>query len=178
MADSEQHPEELTVGKINGVYGIKGWIKVFSHTSPIEQILQYQPWSLHKGRKQISIEIEQGKLHGKGVIALPQGFETRNDAESLVGYEIRIEADQLPELPEGDFYWHELEGLEVVNQAGEILGEIDRMMETGANDVLVVAATENSIDDEERLIPYVIGEVVIEVDLEQGLLKVNWDKDF
>lgn len=174
MADSGQ----LVVGTINGVYGIKGWVKVFSHTSPIEQVLQYQPWSLHKGKKQLSIEVEQGKLHGKGVIALPVGFETRNDAESLVGYEIRIEADQLPELPEGEFYWHELEGLTVVNQAEEILGEIDRMMETGANDVLVVAATVESIDDEERLIPYVIGEVVEEVDLEQRLLKVNWDKNY
>ena len=174
MSDSGQ----LVVGTINGVYGIKGWVKVFSHTSPIEQILQYQPWSLHKGSKQVSIEVAQGKLHGKGLIALPDGFETRNEAESLVGYEIRIEADQLPALPKGDYYWHELEGLQVVNQAGEVLGQIVRMMETGANDVMVVAATSDSIDDQERLIPFVMGNVVEQVDIEQGLLKVNWQSDY
>lgn len=174
MTDSDQ----LVVGSINGVYGIKGWVKVFSHTSPIEQILLYQPWSLHKGSKQVSVEVKEGKLHGKGVIALPDGFETRNDAESLVGYEIRIDSNQLPELPEGEFYWHELEGMQVVNRAGEVFGVVDRMIETGANDVMVVAATSDSVDDEERLIPFVIDEIVDEIDMEQKTLKVNWEKDY
>lgn len=174
MSDSEQ----LVVGSINGVYGIKGWVKVFSHTSPIEQILRYQPWSLHKGSKQIQMEIKEGKLHGKGVIALPDGFETRNDAESLIGYEVRVQADQLPDLPEGEYYWYELEGLEVVNKAGEVFGVVEKMIETGANDVLVVVATEKSIDEQERLIPFVMDEVVEEIDFEQGLLAVNWQKDY
>lgn len=174
MTDSDQ----LVVGSINGVYGIKGWVKVFSHTSPIEQILLYQPWSLHKGSKQVSVEVKEGKLHGKGIIALPDGFETRNDAESLVGYEIRIDANQLPELPEGEFYWHELEGMQVVNRAGEVFGVVDRMIETGANDVMVVSATSDSVDDEERLIPFVIDEIVDEIDMEQRTLTVNWEKDY
>ena len=174
MTDSAQ----LVVGSINGVYGIKGWVKVFSHTSPIEQILLYQPWSLHKGSKQVSVEVKEGKLHGKGVIALPDGFETRNDAESLVGYEIRIDANQLPELPEGEFYWHELEGMQVVNRAGEVFGVVDRMIETGANDVMVVSATSDSVDDEERLIPFVIDEIVDKIDMEQRTLTVNWEKDY
>ena len=174
MTDSDQ----LVVGSINGVYGIKGWVKVFSHTSPIEQILLYQPWSLHKGSKQVSIEVIDGKLHGKGVIALPDGFETRNDAESLVGYEIRIDANQLPELPEGEFYWHELEGMKVVNHAGEMFGVVDRMIETGANDVMVVSATIGSVDEEERLIPFVIDEIVDEIDMEHRTLTVNWEKDY
>jgi 16S rRNA processing protein RimM len=174
VTDSDQ----LVVGSINGVYGIKGWVKVFSHTSPTEQILLYQPWSLHKGSKQVSVEVKEGKLHGKGVIVLPDGFETRNDAESLVGYEIRIDANQLPELPEGEFYWHELEGMQVVNRAGEVFGVVDRMIETGANDVMVVSATSDSVDDEERLIPFVIDEIVDEIDMEQRTLTVNWEKDY
>lgn len=174
MEDSGQ----LVVGTINGVYGIKGWVKVFSHTSPIEQILQYQPWSLHKGKKQVSVGIADGKLHGKGLIALPEGFETRDEAESLVGYEVRIAVDQLPALDEGEFYWHQLEGLSVINEAGEMLGQVQKLIETGANDVLVVAATDTSIDDQERLIPYVEGEIVKQVDIEGKLLKVAWDKDF
>lgn len=174
MTDSAQ----LVVGTINGVYGIKGWVKVFSHTSPIEQILSYQPWSLHKGNKQLSVAITEGKLHGKGLIALPEGFENRDEAMSLVGYEIRIAKDQLPDLPEGEFYWHELQGMAVVNEAGEALGNVARMMETGANDVLVVAATEESIDDQERLIPFVMDEVVKQVDMKQRRLTVAWDKEY
>ena len=174
MKDSGQ----LVVGSINGVYGIKGWVKIFSHTSPIEQILRYQPWSLHKGSKQVSLKIEEGKLHGKGVIALPDGFETRNDAESLVGYEIRIDAEQLPELPDGEFYWHQLEGMKVVNRSSELLGVVSKMIETGANDVMVVVATSESIDEAERLIPFVVGETVDEIELAEQVITVNWEKDY
>lgn len=171
-------PKQLVVGAINGVYGIKGWVKVFSHTSPIEQILSYQPWSLRKGNKQVSVAIVEGKLHGKGLIALPEGFETRDEAESLVGYEVRIAAEQLPDLPEGEFYWHQLEGMDVVNEAQENLGRIERMMETGANDVIVVSATPDSVDDQERLIPFVMDEVVKAVDMQARLVTVAWDKEY
>ncbi len=175
MADSK---DELVVGSINGVYGIKGWVKVFSYTSPIEQILAYQPWKLRRGAKHQVLEVEDGKLHGKGVIVLPDGFQTRNDAESLIGFEIVVSRDQLPELKEGDFYWHELEGLTVVNEAEEILGVVSKMIETGANDVLVVVASESSIDDRERLIPLVMDKVVLAVDLTTGIVQVDWAADY
>ena len=183
MTDSEQ---QLVVGAINGVYGIKGWVKVYSYTSPIEQILQYQPWTLYKkgvdatsaSSKQITLEIAEGKIQGKGVIVLPKGFETRNEAESLTGYEIRIAAEQLPSLPEGEFYWHELEGMCVINEAEEVLGEVVKMIETGANDVLVIRATENSIDDQERLIPLVMEQVVKRIDSDKQEIRVIWEKDY
>ena len=175
MTDSEN---ELVVGAINGVYGIKGWLKVYSYTSPIEQILEYQPWILRKGKKQQTLEISDGKQHGKGIIVRPDEFESRTDAESLIGYEVRILRSQLPALPEGDYYWYELRGLTVVNEAGEVLGLVKEMIETGANDVLVVAANEASLDDKERLIPLVMDEVVLSVDTDASEIRVAWSSDW
>ena len=175
MTDSQG---QLCVGSINGVYGIKGWIKVYSYTHPLEQIFEYQPWILKKGDKQQQLKVSQGKTHGKGLIALPEGFESRNDAETIIGNEIWIEKAQLPALPEGEYYWFELEGLRVTNESGEILGEVSQLLETGANDVVVVKANAESIDDKERLIPYIVDKIVLNVDLEAGEMKVAWEADF
>tara|TARA_R110002072_G_C7953970_1_gene533414 strand:+ start:1541 stop:2068 length:528 start_codon:yes stop_codon:yes gene_type:complete len=175
VSDSEN---ELVVGAINGVYGIKGWVKVFSYTSPLEQILTYQPWVLYKGAKKKVLKVAEGKLHGKGIIVLPEAFETRNDAESLIGYEIRIDRALLPDLPEGEFYWHELQGMTVINEAEEILGEVKEILETGANDVLVVQSNKASIDDQERLVPLVMDQVVLQVDTGAREIRVNWAADY
>ena len=175
MTDSS---DELVVGAINGVYGIKGWVKVYSYTSPLDQILTYQPWILRKGTKQKALKIADGKAHGKGIIILPEGFETRSDAESLIGYEIRINRSQLADLPEGEFYWLELQGMTVINEANVVLGEVKEIIETGANDVLVVASNEASVDDRERLVPLVMDQVVLRVDTAVREIRVDWDADY
>jgi|TARA_B100001971_G_scaffold37719_1_gene32712 16S rRNA processing protein RimM len=169
--------EKLLVGKINGVYGVKGWVKVYSYTEPSEQILNYLPWYLKKGAKQHSVKVVEGKKQGKGLVALTDGIEDRTQAEELIGSEIWVDKDQLPNLEKGDYYWHQLEGLEVFNEAGEFLGEVSHLFETGANDVLVVKASEKSIDDMERLIPYVEKEIVLEIDLEERRILVAWGSD-
>ena len=169
--------EKLLVGKINGVYGVKGWVKVYSYTEPSEQILNYLPWYLKKGAKQHSVKVVEGKKQGKGLVALTDGIEDRTQAEELIGSEIWVDKDQLPNLEKGDYYWHQLEGLEVFNEAGEFLGEVSHLFETGANDVLVVKASEKSIDDMERLIPHVEKEIVLEVDLEERRILVAWGSD-
>lgn len=168
----------LLVGKINAAYGIKGWVKVYSFTSPVEQILEYAPWTIRKKGSKQNLKLRQGKVHGKGIVVLPEGFEDRNQAESLIGYEIWIEKEQLPDLEQGEYFWVQLEGLAVYNEASELLGKVSSVLETGANDVLVVAATDESIDARERLIPYVEDKVILEVDLEQGKMRVAWDADF
>ena len=168
----------LLVGKINAAYGIKGWVKVYSYTTPVEQILKYAPWTIRKKGAKQNLKLRQGKIHGKGIVVLPEGFEDRNQAESLIGYEIWIEKEQLPDLEQGEFFWVQLVGLVVYNEASELLGEVSSVLETGANDVLVVEATDKSIDDRERLIPYVEDKVILEVDLEQGKMLVAWDADF
>ncbi len=169
--------EKLLVGKINGVYGVKGWVKVYSYTEPPEQILNYVPWYLKKGLKQHSVKVIEGKKQAKGLVALTEGIEDRTQAEKLIGSEVWVDKDQLPNLDKGDYYWHQLEGLEVFNEAGELLGEVSHLFETGANDVLVVKASEKSIDDMERLIPHVEKEIVLEVDLEERRILVAWGSD-
>lgn len=170
--------EKILVGKISAAYGIKGWVKVYSYTDPKEQIFAYKPWTLKKGSKTQGFKLDKGKVHGKGLVVLAKGFETRNEAESLIGNEIWVERQLLPTLSEGDYYWDQLEGLKVVNEAGELLGEVTHMIETGANDVLAVGPTVGSIDDRERLIPYVEKEVVLNIDLNEEKILVNWQADF
>jgi 16S rRNA processing protein RimM len=170
--------EKILVGKINAVYGLKGWVKVYSYTDPKEQIFAYVPWTLKRGSKTQQIKIEKGKVHGKGLVVLAEGFVDRTEAESLIGNEIWVDKELIPDLADGDYYWAQLEGLNVLNQAGELLGTVSHLLETGANDVLVVAATKESIDDKERLIPYVENEVVLNIDLEANEILVAWQADF
>lgn len=159
-------------------YGIKGWVKVFSYTDPLERVLDYAPWQIYKGSHGQSLELVEGKRHGPGLIVLPAGFEDRQQAESVKGFEIRIDQEQLPVLEQGEYYWHQLEGLQVINEAGERFGVVDHLLETGANDVMVVKPDAASIDDRERLVPYVEGEVVLQVDLGEGRILVKWESDF
>ena len=170
--------EEVQIGRIGGAYGLKGWVKVFSFTDPIDQILSYLPWQLRKGRQVLDVEIEQCRTQGKGLVALVEGFSDRNQAESIVGYEIWIDRSRLPDLDQGDYYWHQLEGLEVFAHSGELFGQVEYLMETGSNDVLVVKPTLTSVDDKERLIPFVEGEVVKNIDLESARITVDWNIDY
>jgi 16S rRNA processing protein RimM len=175
---SEHGIEQVQIGRFGAAYGLKGWVKVISFTDPTDQIIAYLPWQIRKGKQKLQLQIEQCKSQGKGCVALVEGFSDRNQAESVVGYEIWIDRARLPELDQGEFYWHQLEGLEVVSQSGENLGQVDHLMETGANDVLVVKSTLESIDDRERLIPFVEGDVISHVDFESARIVVDWNKDY
>lgn len=171
--------DKIVVGKINGVYGVKGWVKVFSYTEPREGITNYRPWYLkqsgiNKGRWQ-EVRLEQGKPHAKTVIAKFEGFDDRNASMMLIGAEIGIDSELLSSSDSGDFYWRDLIGLHVVNQQGVELGIVDRLIETGANDVLVVSAGDNE-EALERLIPWTLGNAVVEVDLDKGIILVDWDE--
>ncbi len=167
----------LLAGTITGAYGIKGWVKIHSYTEPQENFLQFSEWRLKRRGVLEPIEFDAGKRHGKGLVAHIAGVDDRTQAESYRGLEIAVPATELPTLEEGDYYWHQLQGLRVWCVTGEdryLLGEVDYLIETGANDVLVVRACSGSIDDRERLIPYLPGNVVTVVDLERGVLEVDW----
>ncbi|GAB3279193.1 ribosome maturation factor RimM [Parahaliea aestuarii] len=172
--------ELLTVGKITGCFGIKGWVKIHSYTDPQENFLKYQGWVLRRRDGSEPIEFDAGKRQGRGLVAHIRGVDDRTAAETFRGLEVAVAADSLPVLEEGDFYWHELEGLSVwcATDEGEVLlGRVDYLIETGANDVLVVKAGDGSIDDRERLIPYLPGDVVTRVDVEAGRIEVDWFLD-
>jgi 16S rRNA processing protein RimM len=165
------------IGRITGVYGIKGWVRIHSYTEPEENLLGYEKLSLGRGGDWKAVTIDSGKQHGKGLVAHIQGVDDRTVAEGLKGSEIAVPADHLPELAQDEFYWHQLEGLEV-HRGEQLLGLVSHLMETGANDVLVVRGCDGSIDQRERLIPWVRVEVIRSVDLTANRIEVEWDPEF
>ncbi len=166
MSPSERDPL-IRLGEVSGVYGIKGWVKVYSFTEPRMSILSYRPWFLGEdGRK---VEIEDGRPHGKGLIVKLPGVDSPEQARSLIGQSISVNRSQLPEAEDDKYYWADLIGLEVRTTAGERLGRISKMLETGAHDVMVITG------DAEHLVPFVVGHFVTNVDLEQGRLEVDWE---
>jgi len=136
----------------------------------MEAILEYQPWLLGEDKR--PVKIIDGRKQGKGLAALLPGFEDREQAVSLVGLQIFVGRDQLPETDEDEYYWSDLEGLEVKTTHGELLGRVERLMETGANDVLVIRG------NREHLVPFIQGQYVTRVDLEDGTIEVDWDPEF
>ena len=163
----------VTLGRVSGAHGIQGWVRVHSDTSPRENILDYSPWHLARpGRREVW-KVSAGRLQGKLVVAKLAGCNDRDAAEQLVGAEISIRRAQLPATTEpGEFYWTDLVGLRVQTIEGVDLGRIERLFETGANDVIVVQG------ERERLVPYVWEQVVRDVDLEAGMMHVDWDPEF
>jgi len=167
---SEQ--QHISVGKISGVFGIKGWVKVFSFTDPRENILTYSPWLLKKGDETKTVNVVDGQLQGKTIVAQLTGVNDRDQAASLMGWDIFITQDQLPKAAKGEYYWSDLIGLNVETIDGVQLGVVDSLLETGANDVIIVQG------ERERVIPFLQGQTIISIDLDAGKIVVDWDPEF
>jgi 16S rRNA processing protein RimM len=165
------------MGRIGAPYGIKGWVKLISFTDPVDNLLDYESLWVADGAALRKIEIDEARPQGEGLVGHIKGCDVREATRLYTGLDLLVPKDALPELEEG-FYWHELEGLRVVNLAGEDLGVVDHLLATGANDVLVVRGDEASVDREERLLPYVDAQVVKEVDLAARIMRVDWGKDW
>ncbi len=171
MAGNDARRVEL--GKIVGHFGVKGWVKVKSYTRPLENILAYEDWRLSDEKESVDIRLEEGQRHGHhGLIARLQRITDRELAQELIGKTVSVARSEMPEQDNASYYWMDLEGLEVVTEDGQKLGKVDYLLETGANDVLVVAG------DVERLVPFVFGEFVKAVDLDAGVITVDWDPEF
>ena len=171
-----QHDETpLILGRINGVFGIKGWLKILSFTRPRENIFDYEPLYVHaaSGWQQIDVEATQ-KRGGKLLMKLVN-IETPEEARKFNGCELGIRHDQLPALPQGQYYWHQLIGLRVINQDEQPLGIVVDIKETGANDVLVI---KSSSDGRHRyLVPLIMDIYIKNVDLASGQMQVDWQLD-
>ena len=158
------------LGYVAAAHGINGWVRIHSLTEPREAIFEYQPWLL--GDSLQEVRVRQGQIHGKRLIALLQDTDDREQADALVHRRIAVYRDQLPELPADEYYWTDLLGLSVRLEDGRELGAIENMLATGANDVMVVRG------ERERLIPFVPGHYVKQVDLDARTVIVDWDPDF
>ncbi len=165
--------ELISVGEISGVFGIKGWVKVFSLTSPRENILNYSSWVLKKENEVKEVSLINGKRQGKSIVACIAGISDRDEATAYSGWKIFIKKNQLPEPEEGEYYWADLVGLQVETGLGVSLGKVDHLIETGANDVLVIKN-----EGEERLIPFLQEQVIKKIDLANKIMIVEWDPDF
>lgn len=177
-SSGSQSGELVTVGRITAVYGVRGWVKVHSYTQPMDNILQFDRWWLQGQSGWESLKIDRGRRHGKGLIVHIDGVDDRDHAARYCQRDIAVRRDAMPPLEKGEFYWHQLEGLRVISRFEDRehdFGTVVRMMETGANDVLVVRGGE---DGRERLVPYLPGEFITDIDLDAGVITVVWDPSF
>lgn len=178
-----QKPDSrVSLGRIGAPHGIRGWVKLHSFTEPLMNIARYRVFHC-AGRRDVpdrmkTLELDEIRPHGKTLIAHVQGCDTPEQARELTGLELEVEAEVLPSLEEGEYYWAELQGLQVINRQNERLGRVSHLLETGANDVLVVVPDNESIDDQERLIPWLPGQSVDRVSLEERRLDVDWERDW
>jgi 16S rRNA processing protein RimM len=162
----------VTLGRIGGVFGVKGWLKVQSFTEPRGNITRFGAWTLRlKGGERV-FEVEDGRSHGGSVVAKLRGVDDRDAARAWTGAEIVVERERLPATGAGELYWTDLEGLEVRTTTGLVLGKVNYLLATGPHDVLVLDSSP------ERLIPFVTGSVVKDVDLASGFIVVDWSPDY
>ena len=166
----------VELGKIVGVWGVKGWVKLHSYTRHRAEIANYSTWYLQGGKSKetVAYDVLNCRQQGQGIVAQLEGIDSREQAMLLSGQRILVKESDLPELPKGEFYWQQLIGLQVSNLQGIEIGKISSILETGANDVLVIKS--DTAGEEDTLIPYT--DVVLEIDLERGSMLVDWDPDF
>jgi 16S rRNA processing protein RimM len=162
----------VILGRVSGVFGIKGWLKVHSYTEPRDNIVGFGAWTLRMNGVDHAFDVEEGHSHAGSVVAKLHGLDDRDRARDWVGADIVVPREQLPKIAAGEIYWTDLEGLEVRTTTGTVLGTVDHLLATGGNDVLV-------LDSSPRLlIPFIAGDVVKDVDLKAGLIVVDWSPDY
>lgn len=173
VADSNTPADSpLVMGRIARPYGVKGWLHVITYTAHPENLLEYLPWYLHRQGRWQAAELASGRCHGKGLVVQFAQCMDRDAAEALKGIEIGVYRDQLPASGNDEYYWSDLVGLQVITKQHRVLGVVDHLIETGANDVLVVKG------EQEFLVPFIQGQVVEAVDFETREIRVDWDPDY
>ena len=162
--------KKIYLGKITGVHGIKGWLKIQSFSSPPENILNYPSWIINNQGEEELYSIEQGRKQNNKIVVKLEKIDDRNTAESLINSKIQILRSDLPKLSNENYYWSDLVGLSVLNSEEKVIGKIESLIETGANDVMVII----TLKDERILIPFVMHEIIKEVNVELNYIKIDW----
>jgi len=161
----------VCVGKVVGVHGVGGWIKLHSYTRARGDVFDYRRWIVGEGPRATALDLVQYRMQGRGLVAKLADIDDRDAAAARIGDYIWVPAGSLPPAEEGEYFWHQLEGLEVRTVDDVPLGRVEYLIETGANDVMVVCG------DRERLLPWTDA-VIRRVDLERGTILVDWDPGF
>lgn len=169
----------LVVGRLGSSYGIRGWLRIFSFTEEPESIFDYQPWFIERAGQWETLEIESWKYHNNDLIVKLAGYDEREKSATLTNCNILVESTLLPELEDGEYYWKDLMGCQVITTKGYDLGKVIELMETGSNDVLVVKANiKDAFGAKERLIPYLDDQFIKRIDLKTKQIEVDWDPSF
>jgi 16S rRNA processing protein RimM len=164
----------VLIGRIVGLYGVQGWLKIESWAEPRMKIFDYQPWLLStESGSETQIAGAKGRQQGKGMVAQLPGIDDREQAAALIGMDIHVAREQLPPPGKDEYYWVDLEGLEVVTTEDVVLGRVSHLFATGSNDVVVVRDGAR-----ERLIPFIQGSYVRLVDMSAKRMVVDWDPEF
>ena len=163
----------FTIGRVNGVHGLNGNLKVWSFAESIDTFCPGTSVLLKSEEDQgESFTILKAMPRSKGIILSLKGIDNRDNAETFIGKEIFISRDQLPEPEEDAWYWQDLLGLDVFDHKKGFIGKITQIFPTGANDVLVVMDKE-----EETLVP-MHKQFVESVDLEKKILQTTLPEDY
>lgn len=162
----------VILGRITGLYGVHGGVKIQSYTRPRERIFSYHPWYLRRDRQWMESPARRERSDVKGIIAVISGIEDRDAASPLLGSDIAVRRDQLPGLGKGEFYQVDLIGLELKDISGKRLGRLTEIEETGANDVMLVEGAQSI------RIPLVMGRIVKNIDLGARVILVDWDPEY
>lgn len=162
----------VVVGQFGKAHGLKGYIKVHSFTHPKDNLLRYNQWHMNVDQDWRKVELERVQLQDRAILAKIVGVHDRDAAALFTNRQIAVVETALPELAEDEHYWFHLIGLEVVNTQGISLGNVEELMATGSNDVLIVKGSRV------HLIPYLLDQVILEVDCKRGVIRVDWDENF
>ena len=160
----------VVLGRVGAPFGVQGWVKVVSYTDPPEGIANYPAWDLVCDGRSERRAVLEWKRAGRAVAVRLDGVTTREQAQALTGTEVQVRRDELPATAPGEYYWHDLLGLEAVTEAGAPLGRVGEILELPAHPVLVLRG------DRERLVP-LVPERVVAVDLESGRVTLDWHPD-
>ena len=161
----------VVLGQVGGAFGVQGWVRIQSYTDPPANILKYERWQLGRAGQWREVEVEDGKVTAKGVLAKLVGVETPEDAHLATGSEIAVTREELPKPAPGEYYWSDLEGLAAFGQNDQPLGRIEEFRATPAGTVVVIRG------ERQHWVPFV-KERIVSVDLDAGRVVLDWDADW
>ncbi len=167
--DSE---DAVTIGRILGAWGVQGWVQVYSWADPPEAVFEYTPWILESS--ETPVIVDQWRRSGQKLVAKLRDLDAPEDAAKLAERFILVQRTQLPDPSPGQYYWHDLVDLQVINLQGHCWGRVAGILPTGAHDVLKISAEE----DATVLIPFAVDHTIKKVDLEAGTILVDWPEEW
>lgn len=164
----------VIMGRFGRPVGIQGQIKLFVFSKAQANIEDYQPWHIKNSAGQWEIvNCKNIKQRDKFLAVNIAGINSRETAQAFTSKEVAIERSVLPTLPDGEYYWRDLIGMNVINKKSIKLGKVTELLETGANDVLIIKS-----GDKKHLIPFLIDKFVLDISLKENLITVDWDESF